>query len=800
MRFPKRSILKSFPLIAVLSPSLSMFCADQYPKRPLNDRVVVALVAGSSLPESVAADVRDHGLTFHASDQYLSRLKQVGADPMVIAVLQKARVIATEGTSHADDSTVLEHLFLAAEKMKANKLMDAAIQLTSASDNIEDHPELAFVMGEVMRREEGFVQSVQLYSRLVDIDPEFPEVHTKLSLVLYKTEDGERGMAEARAALARTPDNAEAHKNMGLNLQMLKEYDAAITEYQKALAIKPDYITIHYDLGVLYFYRGDYPNAIAENRKTLAIEPDNADAHKILAQALAKTGEYGTAITEYRQLLRLQPSDIEARMALANVLSNSGDREGGIEEFRKVIRMSPDASYCHLCFANLLMKADRLDEAAGEYRTAIQLDNVDADSHYGLGLVLEKKHQQDEALKEFLEAVRLGYDSWGVHLELSRIYLARNQNDDALTEAKQALSIDPSNGYIHEQIADIHVVLGNNTDAVMEYGQAINLLGHDTKDASDVDRKLGKFYEKLANYAMALRAYRGMYDSFPTETTKAEYEAARQRLNTHLPASALQEGAEAKADNPETLVARWAEKSREMQQAMAQKRWKDADEAGNAALTLVEQIQPADVGRLVGTIDTMGLNYQMQNRMDEAEQEFLKGLQVSEKLGGTTSLQAYSALAILGRFYFETKNYPQAAEYLTQSFDLAQKLYGQTFAFEMLDTIAQAYQGEHKFEKAEAAYKQMLVDDEVKNGPSSPSSAVGLEHLGVLYCDMGRYADAQGTLERAIAVDQKKFGENSSSLDRPLNELARALRGLGKEGEAKELDHRRALLAQNQPH
>ena len=798
MRFPNRLCRQLiFPFIA-LCFNVTAFAADQYPKRPLNDRVLVALVAGGALPESIAADVRSNGLGFYPADSYLSRLKSIGADTLVMDALSKASRVTTSGESHPDDETVLEHLFVAGEKIKSKKLREAAEALGSASTSLENHPELAFVMGEIMRQEEQFAQMAALYSRLIDIDPEFPEVHAKLSYALYRSGDNEGGVAEARAALARTPDNAEAHKNMGLNLGDMKQYDAAIAEYQKALAIKPDYTAIHFDLGILYLDRGDYRNAISENRKTLASEPDNADAHYNLGKALQMADESGTAINEFREAIRLRPEDSEWRMHLANLLADTGDREGGVAEFRKLISKSPDSFYCHYCFANLLLKADRLDEAAKEYRAAIQLDKSSADAHYGLGMIFQRKNQQDEAMKEFEEASRLGYDSWGVHLEMSRIYLARKQNDEALAEVKQAISLAPSNGFIHEQLADILAASGKTDEAILEYGQAFNLEKDDPPKAANVARKSGKLHEKIGNYSAAWSAYRDMYGTFPNNENRAEYQAARTRLSAHLPKSALEDSA-APSNDPTTLTMRWAEKSREMQQAMAEKRWKDADEAGKEAIALAEQMPPGE-GHLVGTMYAMAANYGMQNRLDEAEQQYLKALQVSEKEFGATNLQTMYSLSALGQFYLHVKNYPQAVAYLTRTFDLAQKLYGQTYGYELLDKIGEAYREQHMFTQAEDAYKKMLADDEIKNGPSSPSSAPGLEHLGMLYCDMGRYADAQSALERAISIDQKQFGANSPSLDRPLTELARALRGLGKEDEAKALDHRRELLAQNQAH
>jgi tetratricopeptide (TPR) repeat protein len=799
MRFPNRIYSQILALGVISLSCLSLFAVDQYPKRRLNARVVAALVAGGSLPEGIAADVRDNGLNFHPSERYISRLTQIGANAVIIDALKKANVIAAPSVSHPDDPVVLEHLFVAGEKLKAKKLMEAATELSAASDNLEEHPELAFVMGEIMRQEESFEPAVRLYSKLIEIDSEFPEAHTKLSFVLYRNEDAERGVAEARAAIARTPDSAEAHKCMGQNLEAQKQFDAAIAEYQRALAIKPDYIVVHFDLGILYLNRGDYRNSIAESRKALASDPTNADAHYNLALALENTGEFGTAMGEFREAIRLKPNKQDWRIKLAELMSNAGDRDGAIEEFRKVIRMSPDASYCHNCFGNLLYHADRLDEAARQYRIALQLDASDADSHYGLGLIYEAKNQPDEAFKEFQEAARLGMDSWGVHQELANIYFARKQNDEALTEIKQALSIAPSNGYIHEKLADILAASGRDEEAISEYRQAVQLQGHDSKQASDIERKLGALYEKIGNYSVALSFYRGMYESFPNEKNKAEYEADRNRLSSRVPKSVLAEDSNSAANDPQALMARWVEKSREMQQAMVEKRWKDADAAGKEAIAFAEQMQPQDA-RLIGSMGLMAMSYQMQNRDQEAEKQFLNTLQTSEKLLGTTNVQTMFAESAIGRFYFQVKNYPQAVEYLSRSFDTAQKLYGPTYGFELLDMIGQAYAEQRKFDKAEDAYKRNLAADETKNGPSSPSSAATLEHLGVLYCDMGKFTDAQSALERVVAMDQKQYGQNSPSLDRPLNELARALRGLGKEDEAKALDQRRALLAQNQTH
>jgi len=77
-------------------------------------------------------------------------------------------------------------------------------------------------MGELLRRQEQWPIAVSIYEKILQDNPDFPEVHTKLSYLLYRLGDFEEGLRETKAALARTPDNAEAHKNAGLLLQDMR--------------------------------------------------------------------------------------------------------------------------------------------------------------------------------------------------------------------------------------------------------------------------------------------------------------------------------------------------------------------------------------------------------------------------------------------------------------------------------------------------------------------------------------------------------------------------------------------------
>src|SRR5208337_665585 len=74
-------------------------------------------------------------------------------------------------------------------------------------------------------------------SRLV---PGFPETHSQLSYLFYRTDDAGNALAEARTALSMDPANAEAYRYLGLALYADGHYDAALHAFDEALTREPE--------------------------------------------------------------------------------------------------------------------------------------------------------------------------------------------------------------------------------------------------------------------------------------------------------------------------------------------------------------------------------------------------------------------------------------------------------------------------------------------------------------------------------------------------------------------------------
>jgi tetratricopeptide (TPR) repeat protein len=242
---------KRWPILALafLVPCFFSASASATPQEPLRDSEVLALVAGAVLPVNVVHEISARGLDFAPDEAFRSQLKAAGADPTILAVLRTAKTSAGNASDTKSHQQILQHLVAAAQKMNAKKYDDAAVELNAALSSGPESPAVGFVMGEVLRATGRNSEAVAVYAEVLKQNPNFPEAHTKLSYGLYRTDEPEEALREAKLAIAATPRNPEAHTNLALAFESLHKFNAAAAEFQEALRLKPDYVDALRSLG-----------------------------------------------------------------------------------------------------------------------------------------------------------------------------------------------------------------------------------------------------------------------------------------------------------------------------------------------------------------------------------------------------------------------------------------------------------------------------------------------------------------------------------------------------------------------
>jgi TolA-binding protein len=180
---PNYAVRFSFSALFVLGTLLN--AASQTSPKPMRASEVIALQAGGVLPASLAHDIAVRGLNFQPDDDYRTLLKASGADATVLAALNAAKVTAPASDGKLDKE-LIKQLSSALVLIRDKRYDEAGAELSRALESSFAGPETGFVMGEVLRRKKEFRQAAEVYAEVIHQDPDFPEVHTKVSYVLYR--------------------------------------------------------------------------------------------------------------------------------------------------------------------------------------------------------------------------------------------------------------------------------------------------------------------------------------------------------------------------------------------------------------------------------------------------------------------------------------------------------------------------------------------------------------------------------------------------------------------------------------
>jgi tetratricopeptide (TPR) repeat protein len=794
-----------FSFILATTPSISA----QASAKPLRASEVMALEAAGVFPANVVHDVNARGLAFQPDADFLSLMTKAGADASVISALKAAKVAASGQVN--PDMDLLRKLSDAAVLMKEKKYPEAGAKLSEALDASFARMETGYVMAELMREEEQYQAASNIYAQMLQEAPDFPEVHTKASLVLYKLDDGEDALHEAKAALAENPDDAEAHKNAGLALDSLGKRDAAIAEYKEALRIKPDYSWVRLDLGNVFYGMHDYDESIAEYKKAIVLDPNSEDAHYNLGNAYKKKGEIGLAIAEFREAKRLNPNDPKYRQNLASALMTQAPAEA-ITELQELEQKFPNFEMCHICLGRALAWQGKTKEAEEEFRKANGSDPTDANGAKGLGSIQEQQKNYDAALENYRQAEQIAPGDAETHQDIGRILLAKRDYSGAIAELKQAEAAAPSSWEIHELFGQALLATGQNDLAIGEFKEAIAL------DAThpNVVSELGQALEKKGDWVGALEQYRkGMLASEDVKRKALpgtafvdyskecgeQYTAAQGRFADYLVSlKSAGRGIEAAELQKKVAMLDSSAGTKEKvemavkagDQEFQQRKIEDAEKSYKQAVDLAQSLPPGDENLIVA-LGRLGNVYAVQRKYTEASVAFHQQLAIVEKTFGANSERSVESLQLLGRLAAFQNNKKEAESYLQRALAIETQGSGDNNprAEEALRALAGLYETESDWPNAE-----IYLLRAVKSAESTNEAMVLIPLWGL--CDMydkwEKPEKSQPCWHRATQIMANQFGQDSPKLAESLKFEANALRKLKRDGEADQLEERLAKI------
>src|SRR5262249_51244818 len=155
---------------------------------------VLALVAGQVVPENIAFEIRSRGLAFTPDLGFSGLLKQAGANARVFDAMSGAKILPAGNSASEESPELLRHLTNAGKLINQKALDEAAKELSLAMAGNTAKTQIGFVMGDVLIRQNDAEQALRVYQQILDDEPDFPQVHTRLSYCYHEAGDSDSAL------------------------------------------------------------------------------------------------------------------------------------------------------------------------------------------------------------------------------------------------------------------------------------------------------------------------------------------------------------------------------------------------------------------------------------------------------------------------------------------------------------------------------------------------------------------------------------------------------------------------------
>lgn len=322
--------------------------------------------------------------------------------------------------------------FAAADRATATRA--AALALVAAA-----------LVATTIRRNEDYRTGLDLYTDVVDKNPDNPRGRNNRGTQLYREERFAEAEAEFRAAVALDPDYVDALYNLGNAVVAQGRFDEAIAAYESALAVAPAHVDSLVNLSTALLAAERRDEAEPRMRAALNVPPERAEQYRRLAENFARLGKLEDARRTYLRAIQVDPKDAPSHLALGNMYFDDGNGSEALRHLTAAIAIAPNDAAIVGSYAVLTAHAGRADEALGLFRRAHSLAPDSMDANLNLASALAARGAFGEALPYAERAVAAEPDLPVVLNKCGTILAALKRYDEAIARFSRALELAPDN-------------------------------------------------------------------------------------------------------------------------------------------------------------------------------------------------------------------------------------------------------------------------------------------------------------------------------------------------------------------
>jgi tetratricopeptide (TPR) repeat protein len=221
----------------------------------------------------------------------------------------------------------------------------------------------------------------------------------------------------------------------------------------------------------------------------------------------------------------------------------------------------------------------------------------------------------------------------------------------------------------------------------------------------------------------------------------------------------------------------------------------DADEMYRRALTGYEKMLGLHHPSTLDTLNNLGMLYSIQGKLSEAEQMYRRALKGREENLGRDHVSTLDTVNNLGNLYGTQGRLKEAEQMYMRALKGREENLGRDHmsTLETVNNLGNLYSTQGRLKEAEQMYMQALKGHEENLGQDHTSTLETVSNLGNLYSTQGRLKEAEQMYMRALKGREENLGRDHMSTLDIANNLGNLYRSQGKLSEAEQM-YRRALI------
>lgn len=416
----------------------------------------------------------------HAGSLYLAAAANMAEGNFATAQGQLDRLLATQ-RDHVPGHLLMANLHLRMGNA-ADAEQSARSLLQASSSNYAAMSVLATAL--TAQGEGNTPESIELYQRMIEVNPNAVEPRLALGVALLQTGDASGGLAQLETAREQTPESEMAWESVIQAHLAMGDIAAAKTEAEAYAQQRPDSPRPAIFLARIALQENN-PTGASEYfgqseeilRQTLAAEPDNLGVQGLLIDTLMSQGkleEAGTMLENLPQNIANNQAVLVARGRIAL----AGDRPAEAEPLLQAAMDENPNSVTLMLLGGSMKAQNRPQDAINLLTDWLEENPNDVLVHFEVASTYMQMGREQDARGHYQTIAESGAENVIVFNNLA--WLAREDDpQQALTYVQRADQLAPNSPPILDTYAMIQLELGATDEALSLNQRAIDGMPND---------------------------------------------------------------------------------------------------------------------------------------------------------------------------------------------------------------------------------------------------------------------------------------------------------------------------------